>query len=105
MSNRIYKLRFVYLKSIFNSGDNMVNKTIVPFNDKKGGTYELNIDLDKLSKGEMLNTIIGIGRVNQQSTFVSKINKAKKPGEVPSLIETFKSTTERDLITYMAQNL
>ncbi|WP_353274762.1 hypothetical protein [Wolbachia endosymbiont (group B) of Hofmannophila pseudospretella] len=61
----------------------MVNKTIVPFNDKKGGTYELNIDLDKLSKGEMLNAIIGIGRAKEQSTFVSKINKAKKPGEVP----------------------
>ncbi|MFP3022882.1 MAG: hypothetical protein ACEY3K_08220, partial [Wolbachia sp.] len=33
---------------------------------------------------EMLNAIIGIGRVNQQPTFVSKINKAKKLGEVPS---------------------
>ncbi len=61
----------------------MGNKIIVPFDDKKGGTYELNVDLDKLSEGEMLNAIIGIGRVNQQSTFVSKINKAKKPGEVP----------------------
>ncbi|WP_264735764.1 hypothetical protein [Wolbachia endosymbiont (group A) of Rhinocyllus conicus] len=61
----------------------MGNKIIVPFGDKEGGTYELNVDLDKLSEGEMLNAIIGIGRVNQQSTFVSKINKAKKPGEVP----------------------
>ncbi|WP_264735345.1 hypothetical protein [Wolbachia endosymbiont (group A) of Rhinocyllus conicus] len=61
----------------------MGNKIIVPFDDKKGGTYELNVDLDKLSEGEMLNAIIGIGRVNQQSTFVSKTNKAKKPGEVP----------------------
>ncbi len=61
----------------------MGNKIIVPFDDKKGGTYELNVDLDKLSKGEMLNAIIGIGHVNQQSTFVSKTNKAKKPGEVP----------------------
>ncbi len=50
----------------------MGNKIIVPFNDKKGGTYELNIDLDKLSKGEMLNAIIGIGRAKEQSTFVSK---------------------------------
>ncbi len=47
MSNRIYKLRFVYLKSIFNSGDNMGNKIIVPFDDKKGGVYELNVDLIK----------------------------------------------------------
>ncbi|EEB55414.1 conserved hypothetical protein [Wolbachia endosymbiont of Culex quinquefasciatus JHB] len=46
----------------------MVNKIIVPFDDKKGGTYELNIDLDRLSKGEVLNAIIGISRVNQQST-------------------------------------
>ncbi|WP_264374852.1 hypothetical protein [Wolbachia endosymbiont (group B) of Carcina quercana] len=61
----------------------MGNKIIVPFDDKKGGTYQLNVDLDKLSEGEMLNAIIGIGRVNQQSTFVSKINKAKKFGEVP----------------------
>ncbi|QDH18430.1 hypothetical protein wCauA_01905 [Wolbachia endosymbiont of Carposina sasakii] len=56
----------------------MSNKIIVPFGDKEGGIYELNVDLDKLSKGEMLNAIIGIGRANQQSTFVSKINKAKK---------------------------
>lgn len=62
----------------------MVNKIIVPFDDKKGGIYELNVDLDKLSKGEMLNAIIGIGRTKEQSTFVSKINKAKKTGEVPS---------------------
>ncbi|BET29011.1 hypothetical protein wCauATS_12130 [Wolbachia pipientis] len=61
----------------------MGNKIIVPFDDKKGGTYQLNVDLDKLSEGEMLNAIIGIGHVNQQSTFVSKTNKAKKPGEVP----------------------
>ncbi|WP_264337293.1 hypothetical protein [Wolbachia endosymbiont (group B) of Dolichovespula media] len=59
----------------------MGNKIIVPFGDKKGGTYELNVDLDKLSKGEMLNAIIGIGRTEEQSTFVSKINKAKKPGD------------------------
>ncbi|WP_264337375.1 hypothetical protein [Wolbachia endosymbiont (group B) of Dolichovespula media] len=59
----------------------MGNKIIVPFGDKKGGTYELNVDLDKLSKGEMLNAIIGIGRTKEQSTFVSKINKAKKPGD------------------------
>ncbi|RDD33890.1 hypothetical protein Wcon_02080 [Wolbachia endosymbiont of Cylisticus convexus] len=62
----------------------MSNKIIVPFGDKEGGIYELNVDLDKLSKGEMLNAIIGIGRANQQSTFVSKINKAKKVGAVPS---------------------
>ncbi len=61
----------------------MGNKIIVPFDDKKGGTYQLNVDLDKLSKGEMLNAIVGIGRTSQQSTFVSKTNKAKKPGEVP----------------------
>ncbi len=61
----------------------MGNKIIVPFGDKKGGTYELNVDLDKLSKGEMLNAIIGIGRTKEQSTFVSKINKAKNPGDVP----------------------
>ncbi len=73
----------VRLKDIFNSEDNMVNKIIVPFDDKKGGDYELNVDLDKLSKGEMLNAIIGIGRTKEQSTFVSKINKAKKTGEVP----------------------
>ncbi|WP_341823988.1 hypothetical protein [Wolbachia endosymbiont (group A) of Udea olivalis] len=57
----------------------MVNKTIVPFNDKEGGTYELNIDLDRLSKGEMLNAIVG---TSQQPTFVSKINKAKKSQEI-----------------------
>jgi len=77
----------------------MVNKIIVPFGDKEGGIYELNVDLDKLSKGEMLNAIVGIGRTSQQLTstgdksgilsglscnsFVSKINKAKKLGEVP----------------------
>lgn len=60
----------------------MVNKTIVPFNDKKGGTYELNIDLDRLSKGEISNAIVGIGRTKEQSTFVSKINKAKKSQEI-----------------------
>ncbi len=31
----------------------------------------------------MLNAIVGIGRTKEQSTFVSKINKAKKLGEVP----------------------
>ncbi|WP_265024205.1 hypothetical protein [Wolbachia endosymbiont (group A) of Epagoge grotiana] len=56
----------------------MGNKIIVPFGDKEGGIYELNVDLDKLSKGEMLNAIVGIGRTSQQPTFVSKINKAKK---------------------------
>ncbi len=56
----------------------MSNKIIVPFGDKEGGIYELNVDLDKLSKGEMLNAIVGIGRTSQQPTFVSKINKAKK---------------------------
>ncbi len=59
----------------------MVNKIIVPFDDQEGGVYELNVDLDRLSKGEISNAIIGIGRTN---TFVGKINKAKKPGEVPS---------------------
>ncbi|WP_264687668.1 hypothetical protein [Wolbachia endosymbiont (group B) of Erynnis tages] len=62
----------------------MGNKIIVPFDDKKGSIYELNVDLDRLSKGEMLNAIVGIGRTSQQPTFVSKINKAKKLGEVPS---------------------
>ncbi|QJT94812.1 hypothetical protein HGO53_06890 [Wolbachia endosymbiont of Diaphorina citri] len=57
----------------------MVNKTIVPFNDKKGDTYELNIDLDRLSKGEISNAIVG---TKEQSTFVSKINKAKKSQEI-----------------------
>ncbi len=61
----------------------MSNKIIVPFNDKEGGTYKLNIDLDRLSKGEVLNAIVGIGRTKEQSTFVSKTNKAKKLGEVP----------------------
>ncbi|MGX9892622.1 hypothetical protein [Wolbachia endosymbiont of Protocalliphora sialia] len=60
----------------------MVNKIIVPFDDQEGGTYELNIDLDRLSKGEVLNAIVGIGRTKEQSTFVSKINKAKKPEEI-----------------------
>ena len=59
----------------------MGNKIIVPFDDKKGGTYQLNIDLDRLSKGEVLNAIIGIGRTKEQSTFVSKINNAKKLGD------------------------
>ncbi len=63
----------------------MGKKIIVPFDDQEGGTYELNIDLDKLSKGEMLNAIVGIGRTKEQSTFISKINKAKKPGDVPFL--------------------
>ncbi len=35
-----------------------------------------------LSKGEVLNAIVGIGRTKEQSTFVSKINKAKKPEEI-----------------------
>ncbi|WP_353280715.1 hypothetical protein [Wolbachia endosymbiont (group B) of Tholera decimalis] len=61
----------------------MVNKIIVPFDDQEGGVYELNVDLDRLSKGEISNAIIGIGRTKEQSTFVSKINKAKKFGEVP----------------------
>ncbi|MFP3032250.1 MAG: hypothetical protein ACEY3M_14370, partial [Wolbachia sp.] len=61
----------------------MSNKIIVPFDDKEGGTYELNIDLDRLSKAEVLNAIVGIGRTKEQSTFVSKTNKAKKLGEVP----------------------
>ncbi|MGL9759426.1 MAG: hypothetical protein ACR5LA_12065, partial [Wolbachia sp.] len=77
----------------------MGNKIIVPFYDKKGGVYELNIDLDRLSKGEISNAIVGIGRTSQQLTstgdksgilsglscnsFVSKTNKAKKPGGVP----------------------
>ncbi|WP_265030251.1 hypothetical protein [Wolbachia endosymbiont (group A) of Philonthus cognatus] len=57
----------------------MNNRIIVPFSDKEGGVYELNVDLDKLSKGEMLNAIVGIGRT--KDTFVSKTNKAKKPGD------------------------
>ncbi|WP_425383709.1 hypothetical protein [Wolbachia endosymbiont (group A) of Microdon myrmicae] len=61
----------------------MSNKIIVPFDDQEGGTYELNIDLDRLSKGEISNAIIGIGHTKEQSTFVSKINKAKNPGDVP----------------------
>nr|WP_264731839.1 hypothetical protein [Wolbachia endosymbiont (group A) of Sphaerophoria taeniata] len=60
----------------------MSNKIIVPFDDQEGGTYELNIDLDRLSKGEVLNAIVGIGRTKEQSTFISKINKAKKPEEI-----------------------
>ncbi|WP_264330458.1 MULTISPECIES: hypothetical protein [unclassified Wolbachia] len=59
----------------------MNNKIIVPFSDKEGGVYELNVDLDRLSKGEMLNAIVGIGRTKEQSTFVSKINNAKKLGD------------------------
>ncbi|WP_353283605.1 hypothetical protein [Wolbachia endosymbiont (group A) of Pogonocherus hispidulus] len=59
----------------------MNNKIIVPFSDKEGGVYELNVDLDRLSKGEMLNAIVGIGRTSQQPTFVSKINNAKKLGD------------------------
>lgn len=58
----------------------MGNKIIVSFDDKEGGIYELNVDLHRLSKGEMLNAIVGIGRT-KQSTFVSKINKAKKLGD------------------------
>ncbi|MDX5526928.1 MAG: hypothetical protein O7167_03505 [Wolbachia endosymbiont of Andrena nigroaenea] len=60
----------------------MSNKIIVPFDDQEGGTYELNIDLDRLSKGEVLNAIVGIGRTKEQSIFVSKTNKAKKPEEI-----------------------
>ncbi|BET35995.1 hypothetical protein wScaTNS_12080 [Wolbachia pipientis] len=79
MSNKVYNN--CTLRKIAEA--NMNNKIIVPFSDKGGGVYELNVDLDKLSKGEMLNAIVGIGHANQQSTFVSKIDKAKKPGEVP----------------------
>ena len=50
----------------------MGNKIIVPFSDKED---ELNIDIDRLSKGEISNAIVG---TSQQPTFVSKINKAKK---------------------------
>ena len=59
----------------------MSNKIIIPFGDKKGGVYELNIDLDRLSKGEISNAIIEGGRTKEQPTFVSKINKAKKLGD------------------------
>ncbi|MDN5248471.1 MAG: hypothetical protein QWI36_05050 [Wolbachia endosymbiont of Tyrophagus putrescentiae] len=44
----------------------MSNTIIVPFNDKKGGTYELNIDLDKLSKDGM-SAIKGIGHTVQKN--------------------------------------
>ncbi len=52
----MYKLRFVYLKSIFNSGGNMTSK-------------------DKLLK-KIFGALEGVDI--KQSTFVSKINKAKK---------------------------
>lgn len=49
----------------------MNNKIIVPFNDKGENTYELNIDLDVLSKDNSISkAIVGIGRTvkkNQQS--------------------------------------
>ncbi|WP_264719140.1 hypothetical protein [Wolbachia endosymbiont (group A) of Lasioglossum morio] len=46
----------------------MSNKIIVPFNDKEGNTYELNIDLDVLSKDNSISkAIVGIFKKNQQS--------------------------------------
>jgi hypothetical protein len=88
----------------------MGNKIIVPFDDKEGGIYELNVDLDRLSKGEMLNAIVGIGRT-KQSTFVSKINKAKKLGDKEIVPFPRRDVREnqincgKDLTTYMVQNL
>lgn len=87
---------------------NMGKKIIIPFSGKEGDIYELNVDLDRLLKDETLSAIRGIGRTNQNSIFVSKtdglseilrslsynntqqpalaskMNKAKKPGDMPS---------------------
>ncbi|GFT91673.1 hypothetical protein NPIL_553281 [Nephila pilipes] len=47
---------------------NMSNKIIVPFNDKEGNTYELNIDLNVLSKDNSISkAIVGIFKKNQRS--------------------------------------
>ncbi|WP_265016122.1 hypothetical protein [Wolbachia endosymbiont (group A) of Anoplius nigerrimus] len=46
----------------------MNNKVIVPFKDKEGNTYELTIDLDRLSKNGILDAIRGMSRTIKQST-------------------------------------
>ncbi|WP_410542116.1 hypothetical protein [Wolbachia endosymbiont (group A) of Pogonocherus hispidulus] len=71
----------------------MSNKIIVPFNDKEGGTYELNIDLDRLSKGEMLNAIRGIGRTvekNQRSNFTNETGNKNDLSRLPEIFDVIK---------------
>lgn len=46
----------------------MNNKVIVPFKDKEGNTYELTIDLDRLSKNGILDAIRGMSRTIKRST-------------------------------------
>lgn len=71
----------VDLDNMFNIGGYMTNKKITVV----GNTRKFNIDLSKLPD-EILSDLEGISCTDiQQSNFVSKINKAKKPGgEMPS---------------------
>uniref|UniRef100_A0A3B0IXV1 Uncharacterized protein n=1 Tax=Wolbachia endosymbiont of Aleurodicus floccissimus TaxID=2152762 RepID=A0A3B0IXV1_9RICK len=46
MSNRVYN-NYTLSKVYLIAEANMGNKIIVPFDDKKGGVYELNVDLIK----------------------------------------------------------
>jgi hypothetical protein len=66
----------VDLDNMFNIGGYMTNKKITVV----GNTRKFNIDLSKLPD-EILSDLEGISCTDiQQSNFVSKINKAKKPG-------------------------
>ncbi len=75
VNNKVTKL-VVHLESIFNKRVYMTNKKITVV----GNTRKFNIDLSKLPD-EILSDPEGISCTDiQQSKFVSKINKAKKPG-------------------------
>lgn len=76
----------------------MSNKIILPFNDKKGNTYELNIDLDILSKDNNLSrAITGIGctaKKNQQP-IVADDDLSKLP-EIFDIIKDMERSSKKN---------